>query len=77
VPLPRTPQPSDCEALLFIHQRYGGVFIILGFLTLIGSFILGGVWSKYGDPTLGWTIALSGAAVIIAYIALAAMVCRM
>jgi len=76
LPLPRTSHPSECDALLFIHRRHGGVFILLGLVTLVGAFLFGGVWGKYKDSTLGWAIALPGATLIIGYITLVVMMYR-
>jgi hypothetical protein len=74
LPLPRTFHPLDSHALLFIHKRHGGIFILLGLVTVVGSFVFGMVWSKYKDPTLGWAVALPGGAIIIGYLTLVVMV---
>jgi len=73
-PLPRTAHPSETDALLFIHKRHGGIFVLLGLITVIGSFIFGLVWSRYKDPTLGWTVGLAGGAIIMGYLTLMVMV---
>ena len=72
VPLPITARPSDCDALVFFHKRHGGVFILLATTVVMGSFIFGAVWSKSKDPVLGWTIALTGGAVLIGYLTMIA-----
>jgi hypothetical protein len=73
-PLPRTAHPSETVALLLIHKRHGGIIILLGLVTVIGSFIFGLVWSKYKDPTIGWAVGLPGGAIIIGYLTLLVMV---
>jgi hypothetical protein len=75
-PLPMIAHPSDCDALLFFHKRHGGVFLLLATATVMGAFIFGAVWSKSKDPVLGWTIALTGAAMFIGYLTLILTVYR-
>lgn len=71
-PLPMTYEPAKCEALHFFHKWYGGLFVLIGIVALVSSFLFGIVWGKYKDSSLGWTIGLSGGAVVIAYLTLLA-----
>ena len=71
-PVPLTYKPAYCDALHFRHEWHGGVFILVGTVVLIGSFLFGFSWSKYKDTSIGWTVGLSGGAIVIAYLTLVA-----
>ena len=73
LPLARTLHPSDCEAFMFVHKLWGGIAVLVNLVVVIGSFIIGGVWSRYDDANLAWATALSGGALVIAYITLVTM----
>jgi hypothetical protein len=74
-PLPKTPHPSDPrEVLVFIHKYYGGIFVFVGLAVVISSIVIGIIWGKVGNPSIGWTVALSGGSLFVTYVTLVAMV---
>jgi hypothetical protein len=74
--LERTPYPVECEAIKFVHKIYGGLFMLISFAIVCGSFIFGAIWGRYKDAAVGWSVGLSAGILVIAYITLIFLISR-